>query len=483
MSVINTKEKINIPPSLIILKNSIIEGRIPTSDNLEIGELALGLFNGQESIWSKNSNGDIVNLRSPRHDLMWSDLFLKYDTLDEFKSDLNSGKVKDTSIVFIKNPSPQIWADGTYYTSSYSESDLEKIVSSKIISIPGKVYDLNNSSTSLEILDAFKSIDNFKTLVTNSIGTGILSAIKLPNGESIPVSVSPKIYSTTEYELKLEWIFEGQYVTELIILKGEVFTVTKHFLNFSNFIEIEENVGTLLDFNKPLVSPQIIGSWKFYNQKDEEIDIDGVNPNNPHLETGYKARFVGCYKWESKEGYKNPIKIEEGSCWTDLPGNGELSQEFTSDIVTTDSIISITLSSPKTGLMVNGDSVIPSEGFDYTSDKRTISFSGKMYYGIIEKESSDLTPYDIMSLNSSDIVSKNKVFENLSLSENEYFVYAYPHSFGELTQIMQDGSIPVLGAFNMREIKIINSAEATVTLYVYTTNNPGSFTGSTVEFK
>ena len=217
MSVINTKEKINIPPSLIILKNSIIEGRIPTSDNLEIGELALGLFNGQESIWSKNSNGDIVNLRSPRHDLMWSDLFLKYDTLDEFKSDLNSGKVKDTSIVFIKNPSPQIWADGTYYTSSYSESDLEKIVSSKIISIPGKVYDLNNSSTSIEILDAFKSIDNFKTLVTNSIGTGILSAIKLPNGESIPVSVSPKIYSTTEYELKLEWIFEGQYVTELIL--------------------------------------------------------------------------------------------------------------------------------------------------------------------------------------------------------------------------------------------------------------------------
>ena len=90
---------------------------------------------------------------------------------------------------------------------------------------------------------------------------------------------------------------------------------------------------------------------------------------------------------------------------------------------------------------------------------------------------------DIMSLDSSDIITKNKTFDNLSLNETEYFVYAYPHSFGELTQIMQDGSIPVLGAFNMREMKIINSAEATVTLYVYTTNNPGSFSGSSVEFK
>ena len=483
MSVINTKEKINMPPSLIILKNSIIEGRIPTNENLEIGELALGLFAGQESIWSKNSNGDIVNLRSPRHDLMWSDLFIKYDDLDEFKLDLEAGKIKSTSIVFIKNPSPQIWSDNVYYASPYSEEELEKIVSSKIISIPGAVYNLSSASTSQEIFDAFNGPDNFKNIVNNSIGSGILSAIKLSDGGSIPVSVSPKIYSTTEYELKLEWIFEGQYVTEIITLKGEIFTVTKDFLNFSNFLEIENKVGTLLDFNKPLVSPQIIGYWKFYNQLDEEISIEGVNQNNPHLETGYKAKFIGSYKWDARDGYKNPTQVQSGSNWSDLPESGELSNEIESDIVTTDTTISITLSSPKTGLMVSGDSVIPSEGFDYTSDKRTIYFSGKMYYGTINKESSELTPYDIMSLDSSDIITKNKTFDNLSLNETEYFVYAYPHSFGELTQIMQDGSIPVLGAFNMREMKIINSAEATVTLYVYTTNNPGSFSGSSVEFK
>lgn len=482
MSVINTKEKINMPPSLIILKNSILEGRVPTSDNLEIGELALGLFKGQESIWSKNSEGDIVNLRSPRHDLMWSDIFIKYDTLSEFKKDLESGKVKSTSIVFIKD-TLQIWSDGNYYASSYSEEDLEKIVSSKIISIPEDVFTLSNSSTSQDILTAFISIDNFKDIVNKSIDSGILSAIKIPDGGSIPVSVTPKIYSISEYELKLEWISGGLYVTEQINLVDKVFTSTKEFLNLSNFITIENKVGSLLDFNKPLVSPQIIGSWIFYNQRDEEISIEGVNLNNPHLETGYKAKFVGSYRWESIDGYKDPTNIESESSWSDLPISGELSNEFVSDVVTTDTVISVVLSAPKTGLMVDGSDVVPSEGLDYTSDRRSIYFSGKLYYGIVNKESSELEPEDIVSLNSSDILTKERKFENLSLGEDEYFVYAYPHSFGELTQIMQDESIPVFGAFNMREINIINSAEAIVKLYVYTTNNPGSFTDSSVEFK
>ena len=80
--------EINLPPSLIILKNSIIEGRVPKSNDLEVGEIALGLFGGKESIWSKNSEGNIVDLRSPRHDLFWSDLFIKYDTLAQFEKDL-----------------------------------------------------------------------------------------------------------------------------------------------------------------------------------------------------------------------------------------------------------------------------------------------------------------------------------------------------------------------------------------------------------
>ena len=248
-------------------------------------------------------------------------------------------------------------------------------------------------------------------------------------------------------------------------------------------MEIEENVGTLLNFNKPLVSPQIIGSWTFSDQEDNEISITGVNQNNPQLEVGYKAKFRGSYKWESLEGYKNPEMITPDSNWSDLPGDGILSKEFESDFITSDSEISITLSSAKTGLMVSGSDVVPSEGFDFTTDKRTITFAGKKYYGVVQKEGEELTASDILILESSDIETKNMKFEHLSLTETEYFVYAYPHSFGELSQIMQDEVILVTGAFNMREINIVNSAGANVVLYVYTTNNPGAFTDSSVEFK
>lgn len=67
-----------LPSSLIILKHSIVEGRVPTPENLKVGELALGLFKGQESIWSKNSSGDI---------------FRKFDTREEFYEELNSGNI------------------------------------------------------------------------------------------------------------------------------------------------------------------------------------------------------------------------------------------------------------------------------------------------------------------------------------------------------------------------------------------------------
>ena len=474
--------EINLPPSLIILKNSIIEGRVPKSNDLEVGEIALGLFGGKESIWSKNSEGNIVDLRSPRHDLFWSDLFIKYDTLAQFEKDLEKGLIKDTSIVFIKD-TLQIWSDGVYYASCYSEDELERIVASKILSIPGAVYNLNNSSTSNDITEAFGSINGFKDIVNKSIENGSLSYIKLPEGGSIPVSVSPRVLSLTESELKLEWVESGQYITLTISLVNSVFTVTRDALNFSRFLEIEKNVGTLLDFNKPLVSPQIIGNWIFYNQSEEEVSINGVNKNNPHLEEGYKVKFKGSYKWESLKGCKNPEIVVEGSNWSDLPGDGVLSSEFESDFITSDTEISITLSSAKTGLKVSGIDVVPNDGYDFSSDKRMVTFAGKEYYGLITKDSSEITPSDILGLESSDIITNNKKFENISLGETEYFIYAYPQRFGEVNYIMQNGVIPVFGAFNMRKIDIVNSAGATVNLYVYTTNNPGAFTDSSVEFK
>lgn len=478
----NTNE-MNLPPSLIILKNSIIEGRVPTSEKLEVGEIALGLFGGNESIWAKNSEGNVVNLRSPRHDLFWNDLFIKFDTKERFETLLNDGKIKNTSIVFIKD-TKEIWAGGEYYASSYSEEELESIVSSKIITIPSEVYNLTSTSTSDEISTAFGGVDSFKMIVNKSIADGTLSGMILPGGGSVPVSVIPKIFSDDKYELKLEWVYRNKYVTETIILEASIFTVTREEFGFGSFTpETEERINALLDINKPLVSPVIDGKWTFYNLEGEEIIFDEVDPKNPQIESGYRAKFTGTYSWNSMSGYKNPESVVMGSNWIDLPEEGVESSVYTSEILSENTSIMISITAPRTGLMVQGEDVVPAEGYDTKTDSRTITFNGKLYFGIIEKESEDLEPSDIVSLTSSLITNKSRKFDNVTLGETEYFVYAYPKSFGELNQIIQDGSIPVIGAFNLTELVITSSSGASVTLNVYTTNNPGVFTNASVEFK
>lgn len=474
----------NIPTSLIVLKHTITEGRIPTPDILEVGEVALGLYKGQESIWSKNNAGDIVNFRSPRHDLMWGDLFLKYNTRSEFQTDLSLGRIKETSIVFIKEEK-LLWTDGIFYNSSYTEDELEIIISNFILKLPKGIYQLNNNSTSNEILSIFETIENFKSLVEKAIKGGILSELTLPEGGSIPVSIVPKIQSPENYELKLEWLLDGNFIKLIINLDIETFSIIRSESNLSSYSEIESKVYQYLEFNKNLVSPIISGNWTFYNTSDEVVNLDSVNKINPSIEIGYSAKFTGTYSWKSKDGYKNPITVSSDSNWSDLPDDGVDSSVYTSSKLTQNNTILITLKAPKTGMMVSGSNIIPASGDDSTTAKRTLTFLGRAFCGQVKgtNDSIEITEELIKSLPSELVSGKSKKIVSLTVEKENFFIYAYPKSFGKLNQIIQDGASPILGAFNIVEINITNSAGATIPLYVYVSNNPGIFTDATVEFK
>lgn len=251
----------NIPTSLIVLKHTITEGRIPTPDILEVGEVALGLYKGQESIWSKNNAGDIVNFRSPRHDLMWGDLFLKYDTRSEFQTDLSLGRIKETSIVFIKEEK-LLWTDGIFYNSSYSEDELEIIVSNFILKLPEEIFNLMPGVSSDEILNIFGSIENFKEII-NKASSGALSSLTHPDGGSIPVSITTEIKSYNEVVLTIEYFIGGDFIQQIISLIDDVFSVKKNSLNIYqvntrideldtriNNIEIDEFNWTDIENNK-----------------------------------------------------------------------------------------------------------------------------------------------------------------------------------------------------------------------------------------
>ena len=233
-----------------------------------------------------------------------------------------------------------------------------------------------------------------------------------------------------------------------------------------------EKMDNIYQGNKPLVTPTINGVWKFYNQQDEEVDLSGV------IEYGYKAQFIGTYKWQQQEGYKNPTQIMPNSNWNILTNSGEDSYIYTSNKFTTSTAIQIGLQAPKTGLMVSGTNVQPAVGLDTTEASTLVCFNHRKYFG--NCNTNNPTEEDIKNLISE--LSESRV-STKTVSATGYYIYAYPQSLGNLTKITQDGAIPILGAFTKKTLDITNAAGLNITLNVYISNNPGAFTNNSLKFE
>lgn len=470
----------SILPSIIILKNSIIEGKIPLDTDLEVGEIALQLHKGEEAIYAKNSNDEVVKLSGSSGSDLWGNLLFKFDTTEEFEQALEKGEIDpETSIVFIKDEG-KLWSDGVFYASQYDEEELEQILSNKIIKIPAEVYSLENSSSSEDISAAFNGTEGFTEIVNNALSSDTISFINIADGGSSPVSLIPKVISSTESELRLEWISFGNYVIENIKLNGTTFSIQKNIIDFSTYNDLKNKVDNIYNFNKELVSPIISGTWTIYNQDEEEVRTETVK--NLKLEEGYKVKFSGTFIWKSEAGKKNPEKIAEGN-WSALPGDNNASSAYNSEFLTNNTTIYIKLAAPKTGLIVEGSNVVVASGDDYKQDQVTLTFlPGKSYWGTIKKNT-EINSSDITGLGNSELRNtKTMTLSSVSLNGDEYFIYAYPEEYGDLTYITQDGVSPVLGAFTKINVEVMNEAGVSVNMNVYVSNNPGAFTGAELAF-
>lgn len=474
-------------PTVIILKNSVEQGKMPTPEQLEVGELGLGLHAGEESIWVKNSDGVVVDLRVPRVDNFWGDFLLEYETLEEFNADLEAGKISDTSIAFIKG-SRQAWTKGTFF--ALSEEEINKLIDSKVLLFPSMTSELTSESTSEEIAEIFGGAENFVKLTEKIKDQISIASLRVDSGKAIvPVSIQSSIIeceTQCKNVLVLEWIYSGKYYSEKIILNSFIseFSVEREFTE-STFIEVVEKIDELFNTNLELVEPKINGTWDFYNNAFEPITITpSPNKYNPVIENGYKAVFKGVYTWTSEDGKKDPTGVVKGSFWDTLTGTDVSSDIVTSPYYTEDATISIKLEAPKTGFMVRGEDVVRSTGvYDYTEDTRSVTFAHRLFYGVSTK-GKDLVEYDIKSLKTSELITEHpkKTLEHFSTEMNEYAIIAYPKVLGELDSIYQDG-IRVIKAFNKVELEITNGAGIVIDYIIYVTNNPGAFTDVELEFK
>lgn len=480
-------------PSLIVLKyNSTEAGKVPSSDSLEVGELALGLCKGSESIWAKNSEGEVINLRTPDVDLLWEDFMVVYETLEQFEADLDTGLISETSVIFIED-TRQIWTHGVYH--GLSEKEILDLINSKVYVFPVKTSELTESSTSDEISEVFGGTDAFKQLVENLRSTVSIAALKLNSDRAFaPVTVSTctkECDYQCKYVLTLEWVYSGKFYSEVITLNddNQVFTVERTESS-SSLTEIEDSLDKVLNENLELVSPTVNCSWEFYNNGYERISIyPSPDYKDPVVEKGYKVVFKGSYYWESEEGKKDPTAITSDSTWKTLTESGVESDIYTSVFLTEDTTFKIGLEAPKTGMMVRGEDVVFSDGVnDVTEETRTVRFADRIYFGPSTKgNEEDFVEYDIRSLAETRLILDGELHtftgKKITTDSNKYFVIGIPVSLGELTGIWAD-RFPIMSAFHKLEnpIEVINAAGIGINYNVYVSNNPGAFADVTIEF-
>lgn len=238
----NIKEEQHIEPTLIILKHSKQENACPSPDQLEIGEIALSLFPGQESLWAKNSKGEVIDMRKPSPMGLWDSSLESFVNLEEFNLALKEGKISEYKIYFIVREK-QIWAKGEFYASDFSPKDLDAIVSSRILILPQEVADLNPENSSEDISSAFGGADKFREIAIN-VSTGKLIA-GIKNGLGvIPVSIKSSINGGDDITLELGWLGIKKYKYLEITLKNNIFGISGEELNF---LESLKSISTLKD--------------------------------------------------------------------------------------------------------------------------------------------------------------------------------------------------------------------------------------------
>lgn len=116
-----------------------------------------------------------------------------------------------------------------------------------------------------------------------------------------------------------------------------------------------------------------------------------------------------------------------------------------------------------------------------TPNLNTISFVYRQAIGY--STNLTITLSDIIGFGFSLSNSRASTKSNVTAAASQYTYYAYAASAGDLTNVIQDGAAPVLGAFTkLSDITGVNNYGANVTYRVYKSNATQAFTNNTLTF-
>ena len=201
---------------------------------------------------------------------------------------------------------------------------------------------------------------------------------------------------------------------------------------------------------------------------------------------GYNVSFTGNYMWKATTGYKNPTAVNSGD-WAAkaLPATGVPSDNITITNIIEDRTITASVKAPKQGLVfVNGIIRAANDtDFDIKSASIKVHFQYKVIsYGFSRALTSDLLAEYLAEDKKGEYWlaqdGRSIVLNDVSTSENEYFVYAYPSALGELSKITMNDATPLLAdGFTLSKITVTDpQTKKNLEYNVYTSVQKGAFT-------
>ena len=263
--------------------------------------------------------------------------------------------------------------------------------------------------------------------------------------------------------------------TELSNAKDDVATLSNDVADFDNRLTAIEESETIkkVEEDRPVVPISMIGTWT----------ISGVSTStsdNLILENGYTVSWNGYFKWNSSTGCKNPERTD-GDLGSTLPFDGQNSNTTNITGITSNRSITQNLYAEKKGLLISGEKVVNANGEDKSYKTMTVTFKHMLFRGSVTSPTP--TGEQVSALTGELVTSRAKTVSGITSTTGQYYVYAYPQALGNLTSIIQNGSIPVLSAFNKTNVTYTNAAGLSITLNVYTSANDGAFTNATLNFQ
>ena len=303
-----------------------------------------------------------------------------------------------------------------------------------------------------------------------------------------------KIYVTKDTDLTYRWSGSDLVEISKSIALGETSSTA---YSGDKGAANRKDIDAIKSGDLPLVSPSIVpvsgatSLWTVKKAGEKGAVVAGlVGTGNLTVLKGYTVVFNGSMKWTHDDSHKDPTAMSGGN-WSNkaLPASGVLSDAYTTT-VTSDTTVTAGVQAAKQGLVESNGIIKWASDSDVS--KTTASVRVHFNYKVLWQSTAAFDASALLDAVTTPTSGdkkyitadgRNRVLTGITTTSDQYFVYAYPASLGDLTKITLNDATPLLNDGFVKSTLTVTDPDtgASDKYNVYTSVQKGAFTNAKLD--